>query len=483
MKSAHPVLLLLLFAFLAKPAGVTAAEHPNILIILADDMGYGDVHKFNPDSKIPTPNIDRLADQGMRFTDAHAPGSVCVPSRYGLMTGRYPFRGTMRPQKGVVVEPGRMTIASLLKQQGYTTAMVGKWHLGFEGGDAFDYSKALRGGPVDRGFDSFFGLHASTDIPPYFFIKNDHCVAAPTIHIEAHNTPGWSPIQGAFWREGLIAPGMKLEEVVPRITSESISFIEQHSKSKKKEPFFLYTAFTGPHTPWLPLVQYQGRTKVDLYGDFVTEVDDSVGKILKALERQGLSRNTLVFFSSDNGPVWFPENTQKFGHAAASIYRGMKGDAWEAGHRMPFIARWPGKIKAGTVSAQTICFTDFMATFAELTGAHLPKDAGEDSFSLLGTLLGKQTKPVHETMIITSARGVTAIRQGPWKLIPELGSGGFTKPSKIKPVAGGPTGQLYRLDKDPSEQDDLWLKEPAKVKELSALLEKYKQDGHTRPLE
>jgi arylsulfatase A len=454
-----------------------AADKPNIVIILADDMGYGDVSCFNPQSKIKTPNIDRLASEGIKFTDAHAPGSVCVPSRYGLMTGRYPFRNRRSPKDGVVIEPGRMTIASLLKEKGYTTAMIGKWHLGFDGGDNFDYAKPLRGGPVDRGFDSFFGIHASTDIPPYFYIQNNRAVAPATNQIDASSTPGWSPIQGAFFREGKIALGMKLEEVMPTFTSKAVETLENFGKRTDRKPFFLYVAFSAPHTPWLPLKEFRGRNEADLYGEWVAQVDDSVGKILKALDLSVGKKDTLVFFTSDNGPTWYPEDVARLGHSSAANFRGMKGDAWEGGHREPFIARWPGQIKPNSESDEMICFTDFMETFAALTKTKLPEDAGEDSFNFLPALRGKsEKKPDGKAIVITSSKGLLALRQGDWKLINGAGSGGFTKFGGEK----GEVGQLYNLAKDPGEKNNLWQKEPEIVKRLSALLEKYQKDGRSR---
>ena len=344
---------------------VVENARPNIVFILADDMGYGDPHCFNPQSKCLTPHIDRLASQGMRFTDAHAAGSVCVPSRYGLLTGRLPFRRTsLNPAKEALVEPGRMTIASLLHDQGYSTAMIGKWHLGFDGGDAFDYSKPLRGGPFDHGFDSFFGQHASLDIPPYFFIANDRCVAGATRHMEESHSPDWSPIQGAFWRAGAIAPDFEMDDVMPTYTRKAVKYLEERKQSADgAKPFFLYLAFTAPHTPWIPTEAFRGKSAGNLYADWVAQVDDATGQALAALDRAGLSDNTLVFFSSDNGPVWYPEDVLKYGHSAVGPLRGMKGDAFEGGHRMPFISRWPGKIKAGATSGQLICFADMLATF------------------------------------------------------------------------------------------------------------------------
>lgn len=467
--------------------GKAAAEpggRPNIIFILTDDMGYGDPKCFNPNSKCATPHIDRLASQGMRFTDAHAAGPVCVPSRYGLITGRYPFRCTsLNPAKEPLIEPGRMTIASLLREQSYATAMIGKWHLGFDGGDKFDYSKPLRGGPFDHGFDYFFGQHASLDIPPYFYIENDRCVAAATDHIEAGSSPDWTRIQGAFWRAGGIAPDLKLEDVLPTYTRKAVDYLADRGKLSESKPFFLYLALTAPHTPWLPTEEFRGKSAGNMYADWVAQVDDSIGRVLKALDSSGLADNTLVFFSSDNGPVWYPDDVQKYGHASTGRFRGMKGDSWEGGHRMPFIARWPEKIKAGTENGELICFTDMLATFAELTAAKLPSGAGEDSFSFLPELLGeKSTNPARKEMVLGWGKGNLFIRKGDWKLIPFLGSGGFSKPSKIKPAQGDPAGQLYNLADDPGETNNVYAAHPDIVKDLTDDTNRLRDQGHSRQL-
>jgi arylsulfatase A-like enzyme len=465
---------------LVMAAMVSAAENkPNIVFILADDMGYGDVHAFNPQSKIPTPHIDELASAGMRFTDAHAPGAVCIPSRYGLLTGRYPFRNTRKFDKECLIEPGRMTLASLLKQAGYSTAMIGKWHQSFDGGPQYETRRVLPGGPVDHGFDSFFGLHASLDIAPYFYIENDRELEPPKDKIAEHHTPGWTNIQGAFWRGGGIAPGFKHEEVLPLFTRKSVEFLE--SRRGKSEPFFLYFAPPAPHTPWVPLEPFKGKSGAGLYGDYAIEVDDSVGQVLAAIDRAGLADNTLVFFTSDNGPVWYEADVERFRHRSASIYRGMKGDAWEGGHRMPFIARWPGHIKPGESSSQVICFTDMLATFANVSGQHLPDNAAEDSVDILPALLGSEmNKPLRDSTIIVSSRGVLTIRQGDWKLIPQLGSGGFSKPAIIKPKPGDPAGQLYNLATDPSEKDNVYAQHPDIVRRLTERLDQDVRAGRTR---
>lgn len=484
-------------------SGPSDSENPNIVILFVDDMGYGDVDSYNNESKVPTPHIDRLAREGMRFTDAHAPGAVCHPSRYGLLTGRYPFRTDVSvwPNEPVIDED-RMTIASLLQSQGYRTAMVGKWHLGFDESHATDQSDnpragantqaayrqydpdhSLAGGPADRGFDSFFGIRASTDIPPYFYIRGDHAVTPPTDSISSNNSEGWSPIQGAFWRAGGIAPGLALEEVLPRFTEEAVKVIENHNAEHAGDPLMLYVALPAPHTPWLPTEEYQGVSGAGMYGDFMAMVDAKIGEILGALEQTGMKEETLVVFTSDNGPVWYDSDVQQFGHDSQGGLRGMKGDAYEAGHRMPFIVRWPGVVAPESVTDQTVSFTDLLVTFADITGTELPEDAGEDSFSLLPVLTGDQPEDesIRPPVVSVSARGVRAIQDGQWKLIEALGSGGFTRPAHIEAGPGDPEGQLYNLVEDPAETNNLWQEHPDVAERLQKRLQAIDQNGRSRP--
>lgn len=473
MKSITTTIVFLLCSLPALPAADSPRPpaKPNIVILLADDMGYGDPRCFNPHSKIATPNIDRLAREGLRFTDAHAPGPLCHPSRYGLMTGRYPFRTDItRWPTQPLIEKGQMTIASFLRGQGYHTAMVGKWHLGFrENG----YDQILPGGPLDCGFDSFFGLRASTDIPPYFFIRGNRAVTPPTGHTDGHHSEGWSPIQGAFWREGGIAPGLELADVLPRLTDEACAVLNAQAgeKAAARQPLLLYLAFTAPHTPWLPSAEFAGKSGAGMYGDFAMMVDAQIGRVLTALEQAGMAEDTLLIFTSDNGPVWYPADVARFGHDAAGGLRGMKADAWEAGHRMPFIVRWPGRVKAGTVTEQTICFTDLLATFADVCGEKLPAGAGPDSFSFLPVLEGRQPKdkPIRGPIVMQAgSSSAMMIRSGDWKLINQLGSGGFTQPRTIKPKPGDPAGQLYNLRDDLAETNNLYSKHPEIVAKLEA---------------
>lgn len=491
---------------------------PHVVVILVDDMGYGDITAYNQFSKIQTPNMTRLANEGMRFTDAHAPGAVCHPSRYGLITGRYPFRTDVSvwPNEPLIA-PGQVTIASLLKSNGYRTAMVGKWHLGFDevgesirtgekdnsaGGYAgmayrnYHPNQLLPGGPVDCGFDYFFGIRASTDIPPYFYIRNDRVLVPPVDSVKASHSDGWSNIQGAFWRAGGIAPDLELADVLPAFTTEAIQIIETHPVQHAEQPLFLYVALPAPHTPWLPSVAFRGTSGAGEYGDFVSMVDAQVGAMLSALERAGMAENTLVVLTSDNGPVWYPQDAERYDHHAnAGIRsnggavseiahsRGMKGDAYEGGHRMPFIVRWPTVVEAGSITGQTVSFVDVMATIADIIDVELSPSAGEDSFSILPVLTGEQ--PEHQAIrppvVTVSSRGVKSIQDRNWKLIESLGSGGFTSPAYIEPEPQGPRGQLYNMMSDPSETTNLWSKHPQRVEELSKLLRKWEHAGTSRP--
>lgn len=481
-------------------------EKPNILVILVDDMGYGDLKSYNPESKIPTPTLDKLANEGMRFTDAHAPGAVCHPSRYGLLTGRYPFRTNTNvwPEQPVIDED-RMTIASLLQSEGYHTAMVGKWHLGFDESEAIQASRdnaaesgnntraayrtykegqILSGGPVDRGFDSFFGIRASTDIPPYFYIRDDRVASPPSDTIGNNYSGGiWTDIQGAFWREGGISPDLDLANVLPRFTDESIRVIEDHSSSNPQQPLFLYVAFPAPHTPWLPSEEFEGTSGAGMYGDFMSMVDSKIGEILSALDQQNITDETLVIFTSDNGPVWYDKDKEHFDHDSQGGLRGMKADVYEAGHRMPFIVRWPGVVEEGTVSNQTISFTDLMATFADVVNTDIPQNAGEDSFSLFPILVGEHSgeESIRPPVVSVSSRGVRSIQDGQWKLIESLGSGGFTDPVTIEPGPDGPEGQLYNLEEDPEEIKNLWNEHPGIVERLKKTLADFDENGRSRP--
>jgi arylsulfatase A len=471
-------------------SGIAGSEKPNIVFIMADDMGYGDLGCYNSNSKIPTPNMDRLAAEGMRFTDAHAPSAVCTPTRYGVLTGRYCWRtrlkrGVLNGFSPALIDTKRMTVASLLKQYGYVTACIGKWHLGLGGDKKTDFNKPLVPGPNALGFDYFYGISASLDMPPYCYIENELPIEKPTLTIEAGKAS-----EDGWWRAGAIAPGFKHVEVLPKLTEKAVDYIDDHTKKSPARPFFMYFPLPAPHCPIAPANFVKGRSKAGGYGDFVVQVDWTIGQVVKALQRNGLTGNTLIIVTSDNGS---PARTkikrdpysimEIYGHYPNGDLRGIKADIWDGGHREPFIARWPGRIPVGKTNDELVCLTDLMATCAAIVGAKLPDDAGEDSFNILPALSGQKLRePIREAIVHHSLSGMFSIRQGKWKLILGLGSGGFTKPQKIEPKPGEPEGQLYNLQDDIAESNNLWSKHPEIVGRLTKLLEKYKEQGRTRPI-
>jgi arylsulfatase A-like enzyme len=466
------------------PAGAAPKKSPNVVLILADDMGIGDPGCYNKASKIPTPHLDRLAAQGMRFTDAHSPSAVCTPTRYGILTGRYCWRtrlkrGVLQGYDPLLIEPGRLTVPGLLKKHGYATACIGKWHLGLGKGRKTDYRRLLKPGPRSLGFDRFFGIPASLDMPPYVFVDNERPVEAPTKEVPAstarRHENGW------FYRGGASAPGFQHAEVLPALTKQALAFLEAQAKAKDRR-FFLYFALTAPHTPLVPSPAFRGKSKLGAYGDFTMQVDAVVGQVMSALRRLKLRDNTLILFTSDNGAPWTRADVRKYGHRANGPWRGQKADIWDGGHRIPLLACWPGRVKPRTTCDQTVCLTDLLATCAALVGADLPDGAGEDSFSLLPALRGERPRKLARPAVVHhSADGMFAIRQGDWKWIDGLGSGGFSVPGRVKPRPGGPAGQLYDLAKDPGEEMNLYGKHPEVVKRLKAMLERYRRDGRSRP--
>ena len=455
---------------------------PNLVIILADDMGYGDPGCYGG-QLIKTPHLDRLAREGMRFTDAHSPSAVCTPTRYGLLTGRYAWRtalkrGTLVGDSPALIENDRLTIAKLLKSKGYATTAVGKWHLGLGAAATTDFSKPLRPGPLEAGFDSFFGIPASLDMVPYVYVQNDRVLALPTAQSE--KSPKSNYFDGVFWREGPAAPGFRHQEVLPKLAERAEQFILEQSAER---PFFLYFPLPSPHTPWIPNEEYRGQTALGEYGDFVVQTDAMVGRILAALDKQKLADNTLVIFTSDNGAIPLAGEYANSGHRPNGPWRGQKADIWEAGHRVPYLVRWPGTTPAGTTCSKTICHTDLLATLAAIVGEKLAHDAGEDSFNLVSLFRGEQpTAPVREATVHHSGDGMFAIRQGAWKGIFHLGSGGFSSPKTEQTAQGGPDGQLYHLEEDPGETRNKWLEKPDIVMRLKELLARYQREGRSRPL-
>jgi arylsulfatase A-like enzyme len=468
---------------------------PNIVYILADDLGYGDPGCYNAGSKIPTPNIDRLAAGGMRFTDAHSPSAVCTPTRYALLTGRYAWRTRLQrnvigPFSPPLIAKERLTVPALLRQHGYATACIGKWHLGWGWpkpgpDDARDFTKPIPDGPTTRGFDSYFGTDVP-NYPPYCFLENDRTVGLPSLK---------APVgRDLFNNPGPMLPGWNLVDVLPGLERRAVEFIDRAAKGNR--PFYLYLPLTSPHYPVVPAAEFRGKTGVGEYGDFVVQTDHVVGQVLQALEKAGVADRTLVVFTSDNGPEITGEVTngaydrlKDHGHASMGAWRGAKRDAWEGGHRVPFLARWPGRIPAGAVSAETICHVDLMATVAAMLNVSLPEAAGVDSVNILPALLGeKRGSPLREATVHHSAQGKFAIRRGDWVLI--LAPSGDDNGRKGEPdwlrkergyASAAAPGELYDLTADPSQKTNLYLSRQEKVKELAELMERYVADGRSTP--
>ncbi|MBW8016841.1 MAG: arylsulfatase [Planctomycetes bacterium] len=472
---------------------VFAAEKPNLVFILADDMGYGDV--AHAGGKIATPNCDRLAAEGMRFTDAHTTSSVCTPTRYGILTGRYNWRsrlknGVLWPPSKPLISKDRVTLPKFLQQQGYHTACVGKWHLGLDWqmlpngqkgkaddgrsigkGWNIDYTKPITHGPTHIGFDYFWGIPASLDMPPYVYIKNDMSTAVPT-KIKA------------FYRPGPAAADFEAVNCLRDFAAQSRNYIKQQAADKSK-PFFLYLPLTSPHTPHVPSKRWQGKSGFNTYGDFVMETDWVVGEVLAELDEQGIAGNTLVLFTTDNGcspAAKIPALIAK-GHKPNADWRGHKADIYEGGHRVPFIVRWPGKVKAGSTSDSIVVTTDFYKTAAEILNAakNIPNAAAEDSFSFLPDLL-KKGKTARTTAIHHSVNGSFAIRHGHLKLILAPGSGGWSAPRGKNAWKVNPGGiQLYNLKADPSEKNDINKPNLGIVNILVDLLQKEISNGRSTP--
>ncbi len=486
-------LLTLMVLFIVQHQPLAQIKRPNIIYILTDDLGYGDVKVYNKQGKINTPNIDKLAKQGMRFTDAHSPSGVCTPTRYSIMTGRYPWRsqrpvGVLNGFSRPLMENDRATVASLLKENGYNTAVVGKWHLGLGwvpkreyahllgnkrygidaemNPDHVDLAAPMTVSPKTNGFDYSYVLPASLDMQPYCYVENGKLVEPLTSF-----TPGKKPdtgYAGAFWRPGLMSPSFDFFDVLPGFTRKANQFIQLQTNQK---PFFLYLPMPAPHTPWMPITGFVGTSGAGEYGDYVQQVDASVGEIMRTLDSMGLSNSTMVVFTSDNGPYWRDDYVSKFQHKSAGPWRGMKGDAFEGGHRVPFIVRWPGTIKAGSTTPATTTLANLMATVAEILGIAEEKYRTEDSYSILSVLKGKSAIVEDQPAVVhSSSIGYFAIRKGNWKLIEGLGSGGFTVPKQFKAKPGEPLGQLYNLAKDPHEDNNLYAKFPEKALELTNML-------------
>ena len=427
--------------------------------------------------------MDRLAEEGMRFTDAHSPSAVCTPTRYALLTGRYAWRTTL--QRGVLwghdpclLEPGRPTIASLLSDAGWSTGGIGKWHLGLGEVKPVDFSKPLVPGPVTFGFQEYIGIPSSLDIPPYAWIVNDTLEAPLTERAERKHVP---PFGGeGFIRAGDMSSGFDFQDVLPRIGREAAAFIDEHADDDA--PFFLYVPLSAPHTPWLPTEPYLGSSSAGPYGDFVTEVDATLGVILKALDAHGIADDTLVVFTSDNGAHWLEQDVEQWSHDANGGWRGQKADIHEGGHRVPMLVRWPGHVPAGSTCDEVVCHVDWYATCRALSGVPAASMGGEDSMDLSPLLDGAvMLKPFRDATIHHSLDGMFAIRSGPWKLIEGRGSGGFTNPKRQDPEPGKPVGQLYNLEVDPAEKTNVYADHPDVVAKLQSDLNRIRTAERSVP--
>ncbi|HWL16051.1 MAG TPA: arylsulfatase [Opitutus sp.] len=477
-------------------ARAAVAATPNVVVIVADDLGLGDVSCYNPQSAWRTPAIDRLAREGRMFTDAHTASSLCTPSRYALLTGRYAWRGRLK--HGVLdgygadlIEPGRLTLPGLLRQHGYTTAAIGKWHLGLDwirngaAPDAVDYTQPFGGGPLAHGFNRFFGISASLDMPPYVWLRDDRVVTPPTGRVTDSDVP-------KLWRAGPIASDFKMEDVQPRLTQAAVDYIGERATAPDRRPFFLYLAFAAPHTPILPQPSFAGSTGTTDYGDFVAQVDADIGRVMAALEQHGLSDQTVVVFTSDNGfaPAASVPAHRQIGHDPSAGFRGYKSDLFDGGHRVPLIVRWPEHVPANTRCAEPVGLVDWLATCADVAGVELPVDAGEDSVSFAPLLRGADVAASPRALVHHSGEGRFAIRQGKWKLLLWPGSGGWSSPTPVPSrwlkveaydLSQLPPYQLYDLSVDSDEQHNVAAAHPEVVQRLGRLLADYVARGRSTP--
>lgn len=496
-------LLLFLMSFFT--VATLGQQRPNIIYILADDLGYGDISCLNAASKIQTTNIDKLASKGMSFTNAHSAAAVCTPTRYGILTGRYPWRSKLKSGVLGLYDPpliaeNRITIGQLLQQQGYATACIGKWHLGwdwplkngsflkdslYKGHNSeqvrwqlenqIDFAANIEHGPLTKGFDYYFGTDVP-NYPPYCFIENNRLTQVPDKMKPAD----------MYGHPGRMMEGWKLENILPSLTSKATTYIKKKAATGK--PFFLYLPLTSPHSPIAPADQFKGSSKAGLYGDFVQQTDWTVGEIIKAVKDAGIENNTIIFFASDNGSPatdgtgMYGElnSVNKFGHFPSAHFRGIKADLWEGGHHIPFFVQWKGKIAENSTSDKTVCLNDLMATCVDLLKTNLPDNAGEDSYSMVPLLLKKKENYARTYTVHQSGSGYFAIRKDNWKLMMCAGSAGWTFPRPGKEEAGLPDIQLYDMNKDPEEKNNLQALNPEKVSELKALLIKCIKEGRSR---
>ena len=460
---------------LARLAGAArGGPPPNIVVILADDMGVGDIQALWPDGKIPTPYLDRLVGEGISFTDAHSASAVCTPTRYGLLTGRYSWRTRLQEwvidaYEAPLIAAGRLTLPGFLKRHGYATACIGKWHLGWEWkgegeGRAMkaDFAAPIEGGPTTRGFDYYFGTHVP-NFPPFTFIENDRIVTQPT----AKNKADRDIVVG--FDGAPMAPGWQFDRILPTITKRAVDYV--HERAKTDYPFFLFFSMTSPHEPISPSDGFKGKSGIAPIADFIMETDWSAGQVIEALEKAGVADNTLVIFTADNGHSHYTgwDALVACGHQPSGPYRGRKGQIWEGGHRVPFVVRWPGKVEPGSRSGELICLNDVMATCAAIVGERLPDCAAEDSVSLLPAFDGSPPEPLREALVSHDVEGQFAIRQGPWKVV------------ILAQKEGEPSYELYNLERDRAETRDVSADNPEIVERLLKLLDRYVELGRSTP--
>lgn len=481
---------LMLFGFLliGGTMSVQAAEQPNVIVVMADDLGIGDISPTNPDCKIRTPHLQKMADEGLTFLDAHTSSSVCTPTRYGLLTGRYNWRS--RLAKGVLsgtsehlIPADRPTLGHLMRGAGYHTAMIGKWHLGWDwhkSDGKIDFTQPVKNGPDINGFDRYYGHCGSLDMPPYVWVDTGRITAVP----DREEGVSKNEDRYGWYRKGPIGSDFKIDEVLPHLFDKSIAHVQERAEAAKAgKPFFLYLALPAPHTPIVPVPPFKGSSGLNPYADFVVQVDHHVGQLLESLIETGLDDNTLVIFTSDNGcsPEANFDLLQEHDHDPSGGYRGHKADIYEGGHRVPFIARWPGQIPTGRTTNALACLTDVYATLEALTEQPRQPLGGEDGFSLLPVFDGEETSE-RDSLISHSIDGSFAIRRGPWKLCLSAGSGGWSAPRENEAKKQGlPPIQLFNLDDDPGERKNLTAEHPAQVETLLSLLERQVDTGRCTP--
>ena len=465
-----------------------AAARPNVIIVMADDLGIGDVSPTNPDCRIRTPQLQKLADEGITFLDAHTPSSVCTPTRYGLLTGRYNWRsrlarGVLSGRSDHLIPADRPTLGHLMRKAGYHTAMIGKWHLGWDWhrtDGKIDFTKPVKNGPDINGFDRYFGHCGSLDMPPYVWVDTGRITAPPDREegVNRQDDPyGW-------YRRGPIGADFHVDEVLPRLFDESIALVKSRAQAAKAgKPFFLYLALPAPHTPIVPVAPFKGSSGLNPYADFVIQVDHHMGQLLGSLKEAGIEDDTVVMFTSDNGcsPEANFDVLKKHGHDPSAGYRGHKADIYEGGHRVPLIVRWPGRVKGGSTTTAIACLTDVYATLEDITDQPRRARGGEDGFSLLPVLKGANSSG-RDTLISHSVGGSFAIRQGEWKLCLSAGSGGWSAPREAEAKKQSlPKMQLFNLDDDPGEKKNLLFAHPEKVESLLRLLDGQVRSGRCTP--